>query len=369
MVALGTLYAWSVFVEPLERALGQSRAAVSSIFSLATVGFTIGMLVGPAFYRMTRAWTLALVACALATAGLLLSSIGGTIAVVALGYGVLFGLANGIGYGLSLQVVQAALPARRGLMTGVVVAAYTLGAAAAAPVLSAVIEAWGLAASFATLAAFLGVSGCTAFVLLRSSDAMLAPGNSADGDRGSGSTTGFVCLWLVFLLIGGAGVMSLGHAAPLAASFGGTVAEIGWAVPAVTLGNGAGRLAGGWLAERFRSGVVLASASGLNALALFTVLLAPHASTALLALAAVGLGYGCVASAMPMIVAKTYGSANVGRVYGRLFTAWGVAGLAAPFVGGLLFDAAGDYRDAVLASGIAALAAAALGAAYRERSP
>jgi hypothetical protein len=41
---LGALYAWSVFVAPLEAALGAPRAEVSLVFSIAIVAFTAGML-------------------------------------------------------------------------------------------------------------------------------------------------------------------------------------------------------------------------------------------------------------------------------------------------------------------------------------
>ena len=43
-LALGTLYAWSVFVAPLEREFGWKRAQTSTVFTLAVVMFAVSLL-------------------------------------------------------------------------------------------------------------------------------------------------------------------------------------------------------------------------------------------------------------------------------------------------------------------------------------
>ena len=48
---LGTVYAFSVFIRPLEAELGLTRAALSVVFGLAILGFTLGMNAGPLLYR------------------------------------------------------------------------------------------------------------------------------------------------------------------------------------------------------------------------------------------------------------------------------------------------------------------------------
>src|ERR1700681_4412867 len=44
-LALGTLYAWSVFVTPLENEFGWKRAQTSTVFTLAVVTFAATLLV------------------------------------------------------------------------------------------------------------------------------------------------------------------------------------------------------------------------------------------------------------------------------------------------------------------------------------
>jgi OFA family oxalate/formate antiporter-like MFS transporter len=85
----------------------------------------------------------------------------------------------------------------------------------------------------------------------------------------------------------------------------------------------------------------------------------PVSAAALTALAVTGVSYGAMAGAYPAVVAQLYGAAEASRVYARVFTSWGIAGLAGPYVGGLLFDRAGTY-DAALVAGACAAALAAV---------
>jgi MFS transporter, OFA family, oxalate/formate antiporter len=162
MFSLGTFYTWSVFVRPLEEEFGASRSAVSLVFSLGTVAFTIGMLFGPRLLGRLSPGRAAGVALVVAALGLVLSASLWSLPVVMAGYGGFFGFANGLGYGLSLQVVNRELPHRRGMMTGIAVATYTLGSAAVAPGLERVIGAWGLASSFLALGTLLLVAAAAA---------------------------------------------------------------------------------------------------------------------------------------------------------------------------------------------------------------
>ena len=44
-IALGTLYAWSVFVAPLEKEFGWKRAQTSTVFTIAVVVFALTFIV------------------------------------------------------------------------------------------------------------------------------------------------------------------------------------------------------------------------------------------------------------------------------------------------------------------------------------
>lgn len=46
MSSIGTLYAWSIFVAPIEAEFARSRSVTSIVFAVATTAFTVAMLAG-----------------------------------------------------------------------------------------------------------------------------------------------------------------------------------------------------------------------------------------------------------------------------------------------------------------------------------
>src|SRR5262249_16220853 len=65
MFALGSLYAWSVFVDPLERELNVSRSTINIVYSLTTTCFTLTMFVVPMSFGRTTPQCLAVATCIL----------------------------------------------------------------------------------------------------------------------------------------------------------------------------------------------------------------------------------------------------------------------------------------------------------------
>ena len=103
---------------------------------------------------------------------------------------------------------------------------------------------------------------------------------------------------------------------------------------------------------------LLCGLPGLAALALLVLAAEPGAATTLLGLGAVGLSYGAIIAVCPAAVSHYFGPLESARVYGRVFTAWGLAGLAAPWAAGHLYDLYDSYRPALAAAAIAALLSA-----------
>ncbi|GAB5467447.1 MAG: hypothetical protein Kilf2KO_04770 [Rhodospirillales bacterium] len=360
---LGSLYAWSVIARALEAELGMGRAEASSIFSTATVCFVLAMLFAPRTYSRLGPGQLAFAAAALACGGVALAATTTGLAVLLVGYGLLFGLANGIGYGLSLQIASQVVPGRRGLAVGSVVAAYAGGAIVAAPLLSWAAAAWGIATTLLLLALCFLALALLCPLLLRGSGAI--PRRSAkavalSGEPWFGRT--FTLLWIGYALGASAGLMMIGHAATLVDSVRGSEDLIVLGASLVAAGNWLGRFGAGWASDHLSVRRVLAAALLLNVAALSLVLLLASPLTVLIALALVGAGYGSLAAGYPIAVGRYYQPDQVAAVYGKLFTAWGVAGVAGPWIAGRIFEVAGSYGDA-LALAVAATLVALLATA------
>jgi MFS transporter, OFA family, oxalate/formate antiporter len=151
-VALGAVYAWSVFRDPLIKACGWSISEVTFTFSIAilVLGFAafLGGLwmsrVGPRVVGITAGFCYGL--------GVSLASLSaGRIWVLYLTYGVLGGLGLGLAYIVPIATLVKWFPDRRGFITGLAVAGFGGGALLTAPVAASLIQQVGVLSTFAIL--------------------------------------------------------------------------------------------------------------------------------------------------------------------------------------------------------------------------
>lgn len=360
-LSIGALYGWSLFYRPIEADLAIGRAWLSSVFALASLSFTIFMVAAPYLCGGWSARRVAALAGALAGAGTALPGVVGTLWSLFLGYGVLYGAACGFGYSVAIQSAVLAWRRRQGLAAGVCAGAGAVGSVAAALLFARGIEAMGPWRTFVAAGAAYLAFGLAAALVMRGI-AMPRPVRKASAmtaGAGAGETALVVRLWLGFFFGACAGLMTLGHAAGIAAAHGATVAGAALATALVTGGNGAGRIACGWLADALPVRGVLAGAALLAAAALIGLAAFPGLGAAYVAVAAIGLAYGGMAATYPAATARYFGAERMGVVFGRVFTAWGAAGFVAPAVAGALYDATGGYRLPVILAGVAAVLSAA----------
>ena len=348
-MALGSVHAFSVFIEPLEARFGESRANISLVYSTALIAITIMVSLGGRIYHRAPAWVLSTVLSVVAVFGLALSAMASGLWQVWLGYGVLFGVANGLGYGYALQLSAQAWPGREGLAMGVITAAYALGASVF-PVLFDLALAWqGFAGAMVLLAVVLIFVGGLASALFNRTGARFQ--RTAGEERASlPPTTEIVVLWLAYGLAVTAGLMAIGHATGIAKSLGAAAAGIVAAPVVIALCNMLGSLGGGWLADRVGPVRILTGLAMLSALVLLA--LGGGAGVSPLAgLGLIGLAYGAVITVTPAMIARRFGVASGVAVYGRVFTAWAVAGLGGPVLAGWLYDRTGVYDIALIVAG------------------
>ena len=334
---LGSVHAFSVLLTPLEARFGASRGEVSFSYSLALVAITLGVLVGHRVYARLSPLGLAALVCLIAGAGALLAGQAPTLAVFWLGFGVLYGGANGLGYGYALQVAAQANSRRAGFAMGAVTACYALGAALFPVVLVRALASGGLPWAMTVLAICLLAALLLVGPLLYFGHAAYrgeAPGARHHDRRG------VAVLWFGYATGVAAGLMAIGHAAGIAEAAGLSAQQAVLAPSVIAVGNMAGGLGAGWLIDRVAPKRLLVVLPLVSSAGLAWLALAPGV---LIGLAVVGLGYGATIAAYPAAIALIHGPASAARVYGRVFTAWGLAGLGAAWLAGLLYQDTGSY--------------------------
>src|ERR1700688_1371086 len=113
-LALGTLYAWSVFVAPLEREFGWKRAQTSAVFTLATVMFAASLLLAGKLQDRFGPFWISVTGSILITLSFFLFSYTSNLYFLYFFYGVLGGIGNGFGYGTVVPVMAKWFPDKRG---------------------------------------------------------------------------------------------------------------------------------------------------------------------------------------------------------------------------------------------------------------
>ena len=344
----GTVYAFSVFLKPMEALLSVGRAEMSFVFALATISLTAGMNLAPRLYRSLPPVLLVIAAAAVGAAGLLMTAMADGLAQFAIGYGVLFGLGGGICFIVVQQTVNQAAPATSGLVNGYIVSLYPLGAMFGAPVFGWAIAAHGLRATIAGLAVVVLLGAAIAALLLRIADIRMHDATAPTVDTEQAQWPVFRRLFMVFFLAAAAGLMVMSQAAGIIQAYGGTTVLALGATTLITGAIAAARIGGGWLVDRFRIPRVAACAHLWSLAGALLLTLWPVPLVAVPALAMIGMGYGFVSGMTAGAITRYWHRNNFGRIASRLYIAWCIAAISLPILAGWLYDHTRGYGAAVL---------------------
>lgn len=354
---LGTLYAFSVFLKPIEALLGIGRTEMSFVFALATITLTVGMNFAPWFYRRFSPFALAL-GCALSgAAGLWLAASATSFAQFAIGYGVVVGPGAGIGFILVQQAVNQTVVKRRGLANGYVVSLYPLGAMIGAPILGWGIETFGVRATLVVLGLAVLLTSALAGMLLRAARIGTHDESAAGAATADPQWRLFFRLAALFFLAAAAGLMVMSQAAGIVQAYGGHTALAIGATTVIMASVGAARIAGGWLVDHFPVPHVGVGCQAFSLVGAAALTIWPTPLVAVVALSMIGVGYGVVSGLTAAAIARYWHKNSFGGVASRLYIAWCVAAVTLPILAGWIYDRTQGYGAALLIAGGANLLA------------
>ena len=348
---LGSVYSFSVFLRPIELELAIPRSALSLVFGMATVGFTIGSVGAALLFRLAPAPVLIFASAMTAATGIALAATAGGMTQLLFGYGVVFGTGGGVAYIVLQQGVNMLVRQRRGLINGYIVSLYPLGAMIATPAFHWCNEAFGWRTTLAGLAAVLLAAGASAALLAHHGGARLAPPSGSTPVQPAKLGLTFAKLSGTFFLAAAAGLMVLSQAREIIAAYGGAAALAVGATTGITGAIALARVSGGWLVDRFAVPHVMCAAHALALCGGLLVTLFPAPLTAVLGLGMVGMGYGFISGATVGGVGIYWPPADFGRVAGRTYIAWCLAAISLPVLAGYLFDLTRGYGAAMMIAG------------------
>ena len=372
-LALGTLYAWSVFVAPLEKEFGWKRAETSNVFTIAVVVFALTFIVAGRLQDKFGPFWISLTGGILVSLGIFLCSFTHNLTYLYVCFGVIGGLGNGFGYATPIPVMAKWFPDKRGLAVGLAVGGYGAGSAIFGPLANLkLIPAYGVHTTFMILGAIFLVMTVFGAFLMHNPPAGYRPAGWAPAAAKSAATAhefspgevlrtpAFYFMWVAYALGCSAGLMVISQLVPFAKSVGipsTALATMGLVVGAV--GNASGRILSGWMSDTLGRLNTLRLMIGISMIAM-PVLYQVGGNLALL-YATVFVVYWCYGTQLSVngvTAADFWGTKNAGINYGMLFTAWGVAGIIGPRIAGVLFDKYKNYQMAFYSAAV--LAAVAL---------
>ena len=355
---MGSVHAFSVFLLPLENLFAESRAAISLIYSTALIMITLSVLFGHHLYGRYSSARLLLLSALLAAVGLVIASAANSWFMFLLGYGFLFGIANGFAYGYTLQLSAQLLPARSGFAMGTVTAGYALGSVVFALILSRLVNLYSLESSLLGMSVLLLLACLVSTLHFKQTDIRFHVASEVGQIKSALVTENreVVALAVAYFCAVFAGLMAIGHAAAIANPMGLAGSSALGAI-VVGIGSSVGGVIAGWLIDHYSPKMLLVGLALISAI--FLLLAASGISwiPVIVSLCFIGFGYGAIIAVYPVAIAWRFGEAGP-MVYGRVFISWGIAGLSAPWLAGWIFDQTSHYTLALLVAGCLALASA-----------
>jgi len=374
-LCLGTVYAWSVFKKPLMVAHGWTETSTQAAFMICIGMIGICAALGGAWLDKKGPRLVATTGGILFGLGTLLAAYAdysGNIFLLYLGYGFIAGGGNGLAYVTPIATLIRWFPDKRGLVTGLAVMGFGIGAFFMAQTAPHMINELSVAKTwFFFGVVFLVLTTGMARFFKNPPAGWLPHGftpnvNKTTATDGSWTfpqafkTRQWWMLWTIFFMNISAGIGLLSQLSPLAqeiqkamisdharlAVAGGVVLSI------ASLFNGLGRLFWAWLSDAAgRKAVFIIMFAGEIALFLFLPQVKSIAVFTLIACYLLSC-YGGGFSVMPAFVADSFGPVHVGRIYGAILTAWSAAGVVGPLVFARMKDSAIYVAAAMLVVGL-----------------
>src|SRR5665647_130619 len=368
---LGLLYAWSLFIAPLEKDFGWTRAQTSLIFTISIIFFCLGGIAGGFITgRKSPGFTI-LISAILLLCGFAASSQINSLIGIYITYGVISGFGIGLSYNAVISTVTRWFPEKPGVISGFLLMGFGLGAMLLGSTAYTLIKAIGWRETFLVLGVAFGIVvfiGSRLLVLPPSDYVFpkaVARAKGADivgMEIDSSLMLKRPTFWkyLVWSVLSTAmGLALIGHAAPFAIDLNGKE-WVALVVGLFSVCNGLGRVSLGAICDRIglKKTMTIINTTYLTAIALLIAAAVSKSIPLLLVgFMVTGLSYGGVPTMNTVFANSFYGKKYFPQNLGLVNTSLIGAAILGPYVAGTLRTASGSYLSTLYAMAILAIIA------------
>jgi len=346
-MALGAVYAWSVFRTPLVKAFHWTISQVTLTFTICIFVMGFAAFLGGLWLNKKGPRPVALAGGVLYSLGVFLASYSAnSLHWLYFSYGLLGGIGLGFGYIVPIAVLVKWFPDKRGLITGVAVGGFGAGALVTAPVATQLIGSVGVLHTFAYLGVGYFVVLMITGLFMQNPPAGYVPAGWTPTqtqvkqrvleDYTLGRALGswqWWALWLVLFLNTTAGISVISQESPMFQEIAKVTAVVAAGMVGIaSIGNAVGRVFWAWVSDgltrRWTFVVMYVCQAGL-----FWAMPYIGDATFLTVLTFIILMcYGGGFGTMPAFATDYFGPRNIGPIYGLMLTAWGFASAFGPLL-------------------------------------
>jgi len=359
---LGVLYAWSVMGKALVQQWHWTKTDAMWPFATSAAAFAVTMIFAGRAQDKIGPRKVATLGGIILGSGMIACSFAHSPAMMLLTFGLIGGMGIGLGYSATTPPsIKWFPPAKKGLITGIVVSGVGLAAVYMSPLTNYLLKTTSIQQTFLTLgigtvvlvaifAQFLnnppaGYVPPAVAASTVSASRLAAPHRDLDWHEML-RTSQFYQLWLMFVMSASAGLLIIGNITLIAQDQAPKWQNAFVLVMVVAIFNTCGRFVSGFLSDRIGRRNTMILAFVLQAVNMFAFVHYNNPALLLFGSAFTGLCYGTIFTLFPAATADFYGMRNLGVNYGSIFTAFGLAGVTGSVLGGRIRDLFGSYAHA-----------------------
>lgn len=364
-ICIGSVYAWSVYVNPIQEQLNWTLTDVTISFSIAIFFLGLSAALMGKFVEKNGPRVSAIIAASLFGVG----TMGSGLAIVMESklllyffYGVLGGCGLGIGYISPVSTLVKWFPDKRGLATGLAIMGFGFASAIWGPAIKILIEDVGISNTFFILGSiYFIVMFLSALYLeappknfmpqrfkkkLESGEKKLKQDLEILGLNEAVKTPRFYGLWLMLFINVTCGIAIIGVASPLLQEVVGISAiAAAAAVGLMGIFNGAGRIFWASVSDYLTRPVVYIIFFATQAVAFYMLPSIANILIFQIILYFIMSCYGGGFASIPAYIGDIFGTKELGAIHGYILTAWAAAGLVGPLIISLVKDITGSYSE------------------------
>ncbi len=362
-MCIGSVYAWSVYVKPIQSTMDWTLTDVTITFSVAIFFLGLAAALMGKFVEKNGprvAATLAAVLFGLGTVGSGFAIAMESKVLLYLTYGVLGGAGLGIGYISPVSMLVKWFPDRRGMATGLAIMGFGFASAISGPAIKLLIDSVGIPSTFYILGGIYFVIMFIAAQYLanppegympeRFSEAIASGKKKLKVDlanitRNEAIKTGrFYGLWIMLFINVTCGIAIISVASPLMQEVIGISAlAAASAVGLMGIFNGAGRIIWASISDYLTRPIVFVIFFITQIIAFYLLTTITSIFLFQILVYYIMMCYGGAFASIPAYIGDIFGTKELGAIHGYILTAWALAGLAGPIIIAYVRDTTGSY--------------------------